>query len=361
MIFKLITLKDRLEKNMVSIKDVAQLAGVSPSTVSLVLNGSNLVKHETAYKVRQAIEQLHYVPNQAARSLVTKEKKVIAMILIVNDIVTDGDLNVFDRFADTLMVDMLAGVQTILAPQGYSILTKIEQINTPLEKIDVFDKSKIDGAIFIGGMLSQELLERVKETNIPVVYAYSTYENKNVDFVGTDPEKGIYLAAKHVLECGHRKIAFINGSLLSMTNEKKLLGYKSALEEFGVPFQEDWVKDSEYIGRAGYRAMQQLWEEGKRPTAMVGGSDVIALGAYRFLYEQGLRCPQDISVVGYEFGILSASSVPPMTSVCVWKREVGIEAARVLINRIKNPKAKPVKMIIPPQLIYGESVAKVEM
>lgn len=343
---------------MASIKDVAQLAGVSPSTVSLVLNGSSLVKHETAYKVRQAIEELHYVPNQAARSLVTKEKKVIAMIFIVNGMTMDPDVNTFDRFIDTLMVDMLAGVQSILAPQGYSILTKIEQVSTPLEKIDVFDKSKIDGAIFIGGMLSEDIRQCVKEANIPVVYAYSADENKNVDYVGTDPEEGIYLSTKHVLEFGHREIVFINGSALSKTNEKKLLGFQRALKEFNVPFRNDWVKDSEYIGKAGYCAMQQLWEEGKRPTAIVGGSDVIALGAYRFLYEQGLRCPEDVSVVGYESGTLSASSVPPMTSVCVWKREVATEAARILVNRIKNPKAKPVNMIIPPRLVQGESVTK---
>lgn len=346
---------------MASIKDVAQLAGVSPSTVSLVLNGSSLVKHETAYKVRQAIEELHYVPNQAARSLVTKEKKVIAMIFIVNGMTMDSAVNAFDRFIDTLMVDMLSGVQSVLAPQGYSILTKIEQVNTPLEKIDVFDKSKIDGAIFIGGMLSEDIRKRVKETKIPVVYAYSSEESKSVDYVGTDPEEGIYLSTKHVLEHGHRDIAFINGSALSKTNERKLCGFQRALEEYHVPFRGDWVKDSEYIGKAGYCAMQQLWKEGKRPTAIVGGSDVISLGAYRFLYEQGLRCPEDVSIVGYESGAFSATSVPQMTSVCVWKREVGTEAARILVNRIRNPKAKPVNMIIPPKLIQGESVTNLKI
>ena len=346
---------------MASIKDVAQLAGVSPSTVSLVINGSNLVKHETAYKVRQAIEQLNYVPNQAARSLITKEKKVIALIQIVNGStydVLDMDRNVFEKFADTLMVDMLAGVQSVLAPEGYSILTKIEHVNTPLEKIDVLDKTKIDGAIFIGGMLSEELQKRVKEMGIPAVYAYFSSKNKNYDYVETDPEEGIYLAVKYLTENGHRDIVFINGSFLSKTNERKLRGYQRALREADIPFRDDWVRDSEYMGRAGYCAMQQLWESGKRPTALVGGSDVIALGAYRFLYKQGLFCPRDISIVGYESGILSASCVPPMTSVCTRKCEVGMEAARILINRIHNPKAKPVNMVLHPVLIEGESVAR---
>lgn len=342
---------------MVSIKDVAKLAGVSPSTVSLVINGSDLVKHETAYRVRQAIEQLHYVPNQAARSLVTKEKKVISLIRISNSASPKAEEDLFDFSVDTLIMDMLPGVQSVLSQHGYSLLINLYvSMDTPVEKIDIFDKTKIDGAIFVGGMTPESTVEQVRASGIPSVFTYSRH--KNIDYIDTDPELGLYLAVSHLIENGHRDIAFINGPSLSQTTELKLQGFCRALEEAGIPYRPDWVRSADFIGRSAYCAMQSLWEHGVRPTAVVASCDNSALGVYRFLYEKGLFCPRDISIVGFESSMLSMHCVPPMTSVYVSKREIGEEAARVLLSRIRNPKAKPVNMIIPPRLSLRDSVAR---
>lgn len=341
---------------MVSIKDVAKQAGVSASTVSLVLNGSDKVKHETAYKVRQVIEQLHYVPNQAARSLVTCEKKVISMIRISNSSIPEADGDLFDHSVDTLIMDMLPGVQGVLAQHGYSLLIDFYvPLETPLEQIAVFDSKKIDGAIFVGGMISQEVVEKIRASGIPTVFAYSRH--KNTDYIDTDPELGIYLATKHLIDLGHSDIAFVNGSAYSQTTALKMEGYCRALKEAGLPLRQEWVTTADFIGRAGYESMQKLWERGIRPSAVVCACDNSALGVYRFLHEQGLRCPEDISIVGFESSLLSMHCVPPMTSVYVSKKEIGEESARMLINRIRNPKAKPVNMVIPSKLSIRNSVA----
>ena len=341
---------------MVSIKDVAKLAGVSPSTVSLVMNGCDKVKHETAYKVRQAIEELHYVPNQAARSLVTKEKKVISLIRISNSDIPKADADMFEVSVDTLVMDMLPGVQHVLAQHGYSLLIDFfVPLEMPLEQIAVFDKTKIDGAIFVGGMTPEATVAKIRSSGIPAVFAFSRY--KNTDYIDTDPELGIYLATRHLIEEGHRDIAFINGSLFSQTTELKMDGFCRALEEAEIRLRPEWVTTADFIGRAGYCAMEKLWNQGVRPTAVVCACDNSALGVYRFLYEKGLKCPEDVSIVGYESSMLSMHCVPPMTSVYTNKQEIGEEAARMLLNRIRNPKAKPVNMIIPSRLSIRESVA----
>lgn len=345
---------------MITIKDVAKYAGVSPSTVSLVINGSDLVKHETRYKVMQAIEKLNYIPNQAARSLVTKEKKVIGLIRVSNfNAAKDG--NDYETSVDTLLLDMLPGIQSVLSEKGYSLLIDLfAPRNGDMDKscIPIFDHSKIDGAIFIGGMIPQTMVHSIIQSDIPAVFAFSRYEN--VDYLDTDPEEGIYIATKHLLENGHRDIALINGSPLSQTTLRKLQGYQKALCEYHLPFRESWVETADFVGLSGYNAMKKLWSHGIHPTAIIGSCDNACMGIYRFLYEQGLKCPDDFSLIGYEASMLSAHCVPPMTSVFVSKAEIGAEAAKVLINRIHHPKAKPVNMIIQPHLLLRDSVLQLD-
>lgn len=337
-----------------SIKDVAKLAGVSPSTVSLVINGNPAIKPETAFKVRQAVEQLHYVPNQAARSLVTREKKVISVIQIVNSSVERTSGNLFHSVVDTLTQDVFKGAQSVLAANGYSLLMEIVDLSISLNEIDIFDRSRIDGAIFIGGMITDSFCKIVKQSFIPAVYAFSRH--LDADFVDSDPEEGMYLATRHLIQQGHTRIALINGSTFSQSSCLKLEGYKRALEETGLFPDERLIRNAEFNGQSGYEAMKDIWAQAVKPTAVIGGADSITLGAYRYLYSRGIHCPADISIVGYETSILTAYCSPQITSICLDRQRIGAEAAQILINRIRNYKAKPVHMIIPPYLCPGESV-----
>ena len=340
-----------------SIKDVAKLAGVSPSTVSLVINGSPAIKHETAFKVRQAIEQLNYVPNQAARSLVTREKKVISVIRIANSAIEPATDDFFQSAVDTLTQDVLAGVQGVLSKNGYSLLTKMVDLRTPVNEIDIFDRSKIDGAIFIGGLVTDDFCKIVREAFVPAVYAFSRHEKS--DFVDTDPVEGIYLATKHLIEQGHVRIAMINGSIASQSSVLKIEGYKKALAEAGIPYRPELIRHAEFTGQSAYDAMADIWENEEHPTAVIGGADSITLGAYRYLYSKGVYCPHHISIVGYETSILTSYCSPQITSVCLNRQKIGAEAARILINRLRNHRAKPVHMILPPHLCTRESVNKI--
>ena len=341
---------------MSTIKDVAKEAGVSVSTVSFVINGRENIKLETRFKVLKAIEKLQYVPNQSARALVTKKKKVIGLINTTH--AGEDFLYTFDSIPNIYMTDMLEAIMVETNAIGYSIVID----NTGPKGIDfnklpiIMDKNRVDGIMFMSGVLPDDQVEMFLKLGIPtiVIGARSNY----LDCVDTDSEMGFYLATRHLLEHGHTQIACINGPDESQSVPRKLKGHKAALEEVGIPFNESLYRSGSYSARTGYDGMQSIWASGERPTALIA-LDCTALGALRYLYEQDVLCPRDISVVGFEDGLLPELSIPPLTSIRVHKAQLGQQACRVLFNRLKNPNAQRVQLILTPDLIVRGSVASI--
>ncbi|MBQ8814289.1 MAG: LacI family DNA-binding transcriptional regulator [Lachnospiraceae bacterium] len=341
---------------MASIKDVARLAGVSPSTVSLAMNGSPLVKHETRYRIMQAVEELNYKPNQAARSLVTKEKKVIGLFLLSGDEYLANDTLPFSRTQDTLLVEMLPFVQKKLGESDYSILVDLFFSSSQAEQPEnhQLNRNIIDGAIFFGGLVNDTQLQNIHDTRVPAVLVCS--RDKNLDYVDTDPEMGIRIAVNYLVEQGHRTIALLNGSDHSQVSARKLAGYRLAMEEHGLPYNECLVESSSGAGDSTILAIEKLWSRTPHPTAIVTASEYIGCAALRFLYDHGLSCPQDVSIISFGDGPITAYTAPALTTINIHKQQLGEEATNILINRLKNPKARQVGLIIPPELTVRESV-----
>lgn len=340
----------------ITIKDVAKAAGVSVSTVSLVINESELVKMETRYKVLQKMKELNYIPNQYARYLVTKRKNVIGLTWMTYNDSTDWFS--FKGHADTYLTEMLPSIEKEVNSSNYSMLLEHYSINNTDEELpSIMRNEKVDGMLIMGGIVTDTVLARIKGSELPTVLLGSRHED--FDYVDTDPTLGIYKATKYLLDHGHKDIVFINTLEYSQSSERKLLGFQKAMEEKGIMIKEGWVGQSDYSGQSAYDVMKEMWERGVRPTAIIGGYDCIALGALRFLYNQGLRCPEDISVIGFEDNILAEYSNPPLTTVRVFKRKLGLEACKVLFNRIKKPNAKNVRLIIEPELEIRESVRSI--
>jgi len=334
---------------MPTIRDVAREAGVSVSTVSLVINGRQSIKMETRFRVLKAIQELGYVPNQSARALVTKKKKVIGLI---NTTCSDKD------FLYTFLNDMLEAIVQETNAQDYSITldsTGPKGINFDKPPL-ILDKNRVDGVLFMSGVLAEDQVQMILKMGIPTVIIGA--RSKYLDCVDTDPEKAFYIGTKHLLENGHREIACINGPDESQSAARKLKGYVAALKEAGIPFREELYRKGNYSARTGYEGMRSIWDQGHRPTALIA-LDCTALGATRFLYEKGLLCPRDISVVGFEDGLLPELSIPPLTSIRVHKAQLGQQACRVLFNRFKSPNAQKVQLILEPELILRESVRNI--
>jgi LacI family transcriptional regulator len=343
------------DKMAATIKDVARVANVSVSTVSLVLNNSELVKMETKYKVLQAVKELGYTPNQYARSLVTKRKNIIGVALMTYNQSTNWFT--FNGHVDTYLTGILPSIEKEINESNYSMLLEHFCSNNHTKELPlIMAADRVDGMLMAGGIVSEELLTKIQEAKIPTVLVGSRHEN--LDYVDTDPEQGIYLGTRYLIENGHTDIVFINGSEYSQSSMRKLNGFKAAMNEAKLELKEDWMGQTEYSGQSAYSIMRMMWDKGVRPTAILGGYDGITIGALRFLYDQGLRCPQDVSAIGFEDSILAEFCYPPLTTIKVHKEQMGLEACRVLLNRIKKPNAKAVKLIIEPALIVRQSVGK---
>lgn len=340
----------------ITIKDVAKAAGVSISTVSLVLNDSDLVKMETRYKVIQKMKELNYIPNQYARSLVTKRKNVIGLTWMTYNESTDWFS--FSGHADTYLTEMLPSIEKEVNASNYSMLLEHYSINNSEELLpSIMRNEKVDGMLIMGGIVNDFVLEGIRNTNLPTVLIGSRHDL--FDYVDTDSALGIYKGTMYLLDNGHTDIVFINTSTYSQSSDRKMAGFKLAMEERGEKIKEGWVGESDYSGQCAYNVMKNMWENGVHPTAIIGGYDCITLGALRYLLDQGLRCPDDISAVGFEDNILAEYSNPPLTTIRIFKRKLGLEACRVLFNRIKKPNAKSVRLIIEPELEIRASVKNI--
>lgn len=337
----------------ITIKDVAKAANVSVSTVSLVLNNSSLVKMETRYKVLQTIKELDYTPNHFAQSLVTNRKNVIGLTwMTYND---ECDWFSFVGHPGVYLTEMLPGIERELNDSSYSMLLEHFNINNQNQRLpSIMINRKVDGILMVGGIVTDEILKRILDSGIPAVLVGSRYDE--LDFVDTDPKAGVRAAIKHLAEMGHQKLCLINGPQFSQTTHLKQAGFDEACREFGIAPEHAWSCNSNYSGASGYESMKAIWKRGYRPTAILGGHDAIVLGAMRFLFETGLKCPDDFSAIGYEDNLLADYSNPPLTTIRIKKEQMGLEGCRVLLNRIRKPTAKTVKLIIEPELVLRKSV-----
>lgn len=346
---------------MATIKDVAKRAGVSTGTVSMVINNNPAVKMETRLRVLQAVEELKYSPNQYARSLVTKRKNVLGVVRTVVTSQKDayrGGFH-FNEIPDTYIADMLDTIVEEVTRMGFSLLFDIltwdkEDVTQDVDFPAMARYDRIDGLIWASGFMTPRHIQLLQEMRLPVVTVGSRFDC--FDWVDTDPEEGMYLMTQYVLSCGHRKIAFINGLDNTQTSSRKYAGFQRAMEEAGLPIDPEMMDHAGYSGIGGYNAMKRIWERGMRPTVVLTALDTLAVGVMHFLKDQGLSIPEDISVTGYEDGILAEHMLPRLTSVNTKKPELGRHGSRVLVNRIENPRAKPVRVVVPPELIIRESV-----
>lgn len=339
---------------MYTIKDIAKAANVSPSTVSLVINNSTKVKLETRKKVWKVIGEYNYIPNQFARSLVTKQKKIIGAFSV--SMKRPKRARAFDSVGDTYLLDMIPGIEEEINKTDYSLLLDAVYINEDSYS-EIINPDRVDGILVAGGFISDTLADTLVESGIPTVIVGA--KHPQFDCVDTDPEMGIYLATRHLIKNGHRDIVFINSSNQSQSFELKQRGFYKAMDESSIPTNKDWVDFSEFSGQAGYDTFASMWEKGIRPTAVVTGYDGISLGVIRYLHEQGVHCPEDVSVVGFEDGLLAEYAIPPLTTIRVYKEQLGLKAIQILLERIKNPDSARMNISITPGLIIRESTKNI--
>lgn len=308
----------------VTIKDVARAAGVGQATVSRVLNGSGPVGQETRERVLAACRALGYVPNGPARSLVNRATGTVG--LIIPDI------------TNPFFPAVTRGVEDAASQAGYTVFLCNTDNDSAMEETDVrkLRERCVDGIIFVGSQARRSRLERLLQDGIPVVVTDREVSDLDADSVLVDNAAGASAAVSHLVELGHTRIAHAAGHRETPTGQDRCTGYRSALEQAGLPVDESLIVWGEFNVESGIRAGQVLLGRSPRPTAIFAANDMIALGVIRAAREAGLAVPQDLSVVGFDDIPMAALVSPPLTTVRQPAYEMGWLAMRMLLERIEG-------------------------
>jgi LacI family transcriptional regulator len=328
-----------------TLRDVASAAGVHPATASRALNPGTrlLVSEETARRVTEAADRLGYRPNPVARSLRTRRSNTIGVLI--------PDLN------NPLFPPIIRGIEDRLAEHGYVALIGNTDAD-PAKERRVFDQMRarhVDGFVLATATAGSPILAEAAEGDVPVVLMNRTSPDYPFSSVSVDNEQGVRAAVAHLAALGHTRIGHIAGPQDASTGALRLRGFQAGMAAHKLPVSDAQVAyATAYSVEEGVRCGQELFGSAGL-TAVVAANDMLAIGCYAALDELGLRCPEDISVIGFNDMPFIDRLRPPLSSVRFPHYQLGTEAATLLVERIEV-KDGPVKMLfLAPELVVRGS------
>lgn len=327
-------------------RDVAEQAGVSVTTVSHVINKTRPVNPETRTRVEQAMQVLGYQPNMLARSLRRGKTHTIGVILPDN--------------ANPYFAEVARGIEDTSFSKGYSVVLCNSDNDLDKEHLytNVLIEKQVDGIIFVAAGLSEENINSLQKRGVPSVLIDRQVPGVQLDSVFADNQSGGFLATNHLINLGHRSIACITGPKGVRSSSERIGGYLQALAAAGIPANPDWLVEGDFQYQSGYAAAQQLFKTGATPSAIFACNDLMAIGAYRYAYENQLNIPGDISIIGFDDIRLAEYTNPPLTTIHQSKDRMGALAAELLLERIANGNLPFRHEIVGVQLVVRSSTAE---
>jgi LacI family transcriptional regulator len=331
-----------------TLRDVAEVAGVHAATASRALNPETrrLVNAETARRVLRAAESLGYQPNPIARSLKTAKSRTIGIVI--------PDLT------NPLFPPIVRGIEDVLGPAGYSALLVNTDNDAEREKslVGSLRSRQVEGFIVATARLDHPLLAQLHAQGVKMILVNRRAEGVDVPSITPDDATGVGLAVKHLVDLGHRRIVHLAGPQTTSTGVIRARAFRSALRDHGLDDDPSLIVSCEYWTEdEGARALREVLDSGADFTAVVAGNDLIALGCYDVFAERAISCPADISVVGFNDMPFLDKLQPPLTSVGVPHHQVGVEAARMLLESFNEPERPPRSVLLPLSLIVRGSTA----
>jgi DNA-binding LacI/PurR family transcriptional regulator len=325
----------------VTIKDVAKIANVAPSTVSRVIANSPRISEKTKERVREVMEQLGYHPNFIARSLASQSTRAIGLVMP-----SSTDVVFQNPFFPTVLTGLSEGAHS----RQYAL-----HMTTGKTELEIFDGvvamvqgGRVDGVILLYSKVEDKVIAYLRERDFPFVVIGKPFkDDENISYVDNDNFKAGKEVTEYLIQMGHERIGFIGGNLDLVVTVERLLGYEKALRNSGIPYEDDYIVNDEFLRESGQDAVKELLSLEKPPTAMVVADDLMALGVLNKLDEMGIVVPADISIVSFNNVLIAEMARPPLTSVDINIFDLGFEAAKSLIQKIENPD-EPVKRVIVP-------------
>lgn len=328
----------------VKIKDVAQRAGVSITTVSRVLNGEKYVKDDLKLRVNQAIDELGYAPSQIARSLVRKKTNLIGVIV--------PDLT--SSFYSTI----LSSIEETASFNDYNLLVCniIEDIDKEFKYLNVFKEMRVEGIIIMHEKINEEIHNFIDKLNIPLIFSsVKPLEQKFISII-IDDYTAAYDATKYLIELGHTRIGFIGGDMRDITSgQNRYSGYLNALTDHQVEINDKYIRFGDYKVNSGYEQMREFLRCDEPPTAVFAVSDDMAVGAMNCIHDHHLKVPEDISIVGFDGSQLTELVRPRITSMEQPIQEMGRVSVDTLLKLIEGDLKIKEDIIMNHQLVVRES------
>jgi LacI family transcriptional regulator len=338
---------------MPTLEEVAQLAGVSRSTVSRVINNQPNVRPETRERVWQAIRKSGYRPHAVARSLVTNRTRIIGMLI---------PESVNRLFIDPFFPLLMRGATEACNAHRYQLMLSL--FTSRSDDQDIYQRvvrnGYLDGVIVASASEDDPLIPGLLRDRIPFV-SVGRYPDERVHYVDVDNISGARIALEHLIQLGHRRIGTITGRLDMAAGQDRLTGYKDALQAHGIAIEEDLIAEGDFTESSGMAGMRRLLKAS--PTAVFTASDTMAIGALRVLREVGLQVPQDVALVSFDDIPISGAVQPPLTTVRQPIERLGAMAVDVLVGLLESPppEVSPIqRMILPTELAVRKSCGALE-
>ena len=335
-------------KGRANIKDVASRAGVHPSTVSRVLNPAtrSMVSESLATEIVRIADELGYRRNPLASGLRTRRTFTVGVII--------PDLT------NPVFPPIVRGVEHTLDSAGYIAILADSGSKRRSEKalVENMQARQVDGLILAAANRKDPLVDQCVDQGIPLVLVNRTVDKHNVAAVINDDELGIDLALAHLVELGHREIAYIGGPQRTSTGYARYRAYLKSAKKAGLKIDRQLVINArEFTEPAGQSAFHEIAQARRPFTAVLTANDLLALGCYDAMDELGLRCPADISVTGFNDMPYVDRFVPPLTTLHIPHDELGVQAALLLLERIQNPDTPAKQLRLEPRMVVRGSTA----
>ncbi|MGG4395696.1 LacI family DNA-binding transcriptional regulator [Paenibacillus thiaminolyticus] len=331
-----------MQQKSMTIQEVARLAGVSVATVSRVLNNSPLVKENTREKVLDVIRKFDYQPNLLGRDL----RRLETMRVLV----------LTPTLERSIFADIVQGIEDRGKEDGYYVLVcpTSNYAERERELFQMLQTRLADGVIVISTTLSKEELSALGQKH-SIVQCLEFTDASYTCSVSIDDEQAAFDAVSHLVELGHRRIAMIGGSTINLSTRLREQGYRRALEQFGIPFREEWVKYGDYEHVDGEALANELMKLPEPPKAIFCMSDSMGVGCINAVRKAGRRVPEDIAVVGFDNTREATMSLPELTTIHQPKYDLGRTAMKMLIHNMTGSNKTYENVILPYTLIARAS------
>ena len=343
------TISPLRSENRPTIKDVAALCGVSEATVSYVINGKRNLKPATREKVTRVMQELNYHPSAVARGLSSKRVHTLGVLF--------GAVDSIEFATNSYVSGLLQGIMLEAKREGFDITLFTADWRDAATSAPPLRDGRTDGVLAIAPLSGSDMLDGLNLIGIPHV-AISAPAQSGLANIDVDNFAGAQLAARHLIDLGHRRIAYLTGDRDMNSHAPRLAGFKAALQKAAIEIPDEWKVTSRFDGSLARAQTRELLSLPDAPTAICAGNDAIAIGVLEAARELGIAVPGELSIVGFDDAPAAQMASPQLTTIRQPLQEIGQTAIQILIGCVREPANCPrTTQLLKPELIVRGSTA----